>query len=211
MNRDRVINVDLDGVVYPWHEVFATYASLTKESDQWHRLDNGSSYRFVEPTIWDFWEQWNMSKEQWVALFRKGVNDGYIWQEGKPIKGAQDTLWRLSDDGYLIRYITHRLVYAGNHRQSVVSTATWLDNWNLPYWDLCFLSKYTNKSQLASHFAIDDKWESVVSQGGAGSIAALFARRWNQSFWAPEYTVHSWRGFYDFVNDTVPTETVDER
>ena len=48
-------------------------------------------------------------------------------------------LRQLSDEGYRIRIITHRLVTNWGHARIVSDTVEWLDTNRIPYRDLCFL------------------------------------------------------------------------
>jgi 5'(3')-deoxyribonucleotidase len=54
------------------------------------------------------------------------------------IEGAAPALRRLSDADIHIRIITHRLFIAHFHREAVQQTVDWLDNYGIPYRDLCF-------------------------------------------------------------------------
>jgi len=47
----------------------------------------------------------------------------------------------LSDEGYRIRIITHRLYIHYFHASAVQQTVEWLDSHGIPYWVLCFMKE----------------------------------------------------------------------
>jgi hypothetical protein len=59
------------------------------------------------------------------------------------IPGARAYLRKLSDEGYRIRIITHRLFIHYFHGMAVQQTIEWLDQYGIPYWDLCFMKNET--------------------------------------------------------------------
>ena len=51
------------------------------------------------------------------------------------IPGARKWLQKLSDEGFRIRIITHRLFIEHFHAPAIQQTIEWLDSNGIPYWD----------------------------------------------------------------------------
>jgi 5'(3')-deoxyribonucleotidase len=186
-----IINVDLDGVVYDFHKQFTKYISL---------LVNGG-WLMPEPITWEFWHEWNMSHDEWKGWFRKGIEDKEIWWKGDAISGAAHNLWKLSGDGHTIRIVTYRLVHKFNHAASIQATVSWLDDNNIPYHDIAFLSHRTSKNDIRADVVLDDN-PNYLPAGleSNGARGVLFERPWNRTAVRDYYSVDSWDNFYEGVN-----------
>ena len=64
-----------------------------------------------------------------------------LFQTAPMIPGARKYLRLLSDEGFRIRIITHRLFIRYFHDRAVQQTMEWLDVHGLPFWDLCFMKE----------------------------------------------------------------------
>ena len=169
LKAEPIINVDLDGVVYPWHEVFKEWAE--------HQLD-----RELPPiTHWNFYEDWNLSQGGFKNLFRRGVEYGNIWDKlVSPVEGAIEHLWDLSDDGYYIRIVTHRLAHKFGHKLAVDQTVAWLDRYSIPYRSLVVIGPEP-KTNYPADVMVDDSpsnlWQWEQKYPGT---AIRFERPWNR-------------------------------
>jgi 5'(3')-deoxyribonucleotidase len=74
------------------------------------------------------------------------------------IDGAAPALRRLSDAEIHIRIITHRLFIPHLHREAVQQTVDWLDNYGIPYRDLCFTGE---KVAVGADLYIEDTPHNV--------------------------------------------------
>ena len=194
-----IINIDLDGVVYPWSGVFAQWVQKQEPTRQ-----------CPEPTMWNFHEEWGMSCGEWMNSFRRGVEYDCIWVEGRPIFGAVDNLWKLSDAEYHIRLLTNRLVHPFGHRRAIAATAAWLDEWNVPYRSFAAISD-EDKSHYDAACLVDDNLENVMEfVGTTGHLGILFTTSSNRNGWPVDHSenlvrAESWQDVYDIIRERVPT------
>ena len=190
----RVVNIDLDGCVYPDLDDILKQYIAQEESD----LRTGLS--LPRATTWEFWKDWGMSKGEWNALFRRGVEVGYIFRKGQPVRGAVDALWRMSDDGWFVRIVTHRLAHARNHRIVQESTAAWLDEHNIPYRSIAYVGNGEFKQDYSCQLAVDDKLNNLA--GMQTGQALLFDRPHNRGVdfrYGNIRRVHSWKDVLDYA------------
>lgn len=171
----RTINVDLDGVLYPFHE------ELWKYGYRKGYLQGDNEQAMNPVTKWEMWEDWGISHGEWKSIFRKGVEDDVIWRLGNAIPGSVSALWRLSDAGWNIRIVTHRLVHKFNHTDAIVATVDWLERHNVPFWDIVFLGK-GDKADIFADAMVDDRPENLSQfalYAREGS-AILYDQPWNR-------------------------------
>lgn len=201
MSEQPIINVDLDGVIYDFNKALASWLESQgrygpgpiKSYDLSDTYLQGMSY--PTPIVWDYWSQWDMTKGQWLTEFRRGVEAGFIWVEGRPMKGAVHGMWELNDAGFYLRIVTHRLVHKSGHRQAISSTVDWLDKYNIPYRSIAFLGK-EGKDNYEAEILVDDKPENVEDWTRFHRHGILYDQPWNRSVEAsPErriYRATSW-------------------
>src|SRR5580765_6816374 len=95
-----VIGVDLDGVCADF------YGRMREVAAEWFEKPLRQLTRDVEYGL----RQWGVSnKEQYESLDRFAVTQRELFSTQKMMPGARRYLRRLSDEGYRIRIITHRL------------------------------------------------------------------------------------------------------
>jgi hypothetical protein len=187
------LNIDLDGTIYDFHSFFTDYVSLKKFK---------YNLRYMDPTTWEFWEEWGMSYGEWQGWFRRGVEEREIWWKGDEIRGAAKNLWKLSDLGCTIRICTYRLVHKFNHAASIEATVSWLDEHNIPYHDISFLSHRTSKNDIRADVSLDDNAKYLPSGLNAESRKGiLFARPWNKDDWNNYEIVNTWDDFYERIEE----------
>lgn len=173
----RTLNLDLDGVIYPFHAALKSFAIK-------YRLLDFEDVVHAEPTKWEFWEDWNISEGEWKSVFRKGVEQGVVWGMGSPVPGSVSALWRIAEAGWNIRIVTNRLVHKFGHHAAITQTADWLDQHNIPYWDICFLGK-SEKHDLYAEAMIDDNIVNceLFKDRWPQSTVILFKQPWNESLY----------------------------
>lgn len=188
LRNETVFNVDLDGVIYPWHEVFKTYAEETL------------GYELPEITHWDFYEDWGLSLGGFKNLFRRGVEYAELWNQPVPPEpGAVETLWKLSDRGVYIRIVTHRLAHKFGHRLAVHQTVDWLDRWSIPYRSLVVIGNEP-KTNYPCDVMIDDSPANLfqaTQQGDAETIR--YRKPWNEGEDYCTYVVEDWYGVEELI------------
>jgi 5'(3')-deoxyribonucleotidase len=163
-----IIGVDLDGVVGDFYGAMRRIAaewldrpldSLTAEVDygldQWGIADFGGYYK----------------------LHRFAVTQRNLFRDMPPIKDAPAVLRKLSMHGIRIRIITHRLFLKYFHRTSITQTVDWLDSYDIPYWDICYMA---DKGAVGAHVYIDDAPDNVTRLREQGCRTIVFTNSTNR-------------------------------
>ncbi len=175
------INMDLDGVIYPWHEVTAEWVKMitNPNSKKMYDWDSGKQAMPV-PDKWDLEKTWGLTDAEFKAMFESGVKSGYIWRTGEPREGAQAMMWALDGAGFYIRIVTKRLVHKTNHALVQQVTSEWLDYWNIPYHEIVYVGNQSSKGEFSCDMAVDDYEKHITQYEEAGCAMPLLVRRpWN--------------------------------
>jgi len=172
-NSSFIFGVDLDGVVGDF------YKSVRKIAAEWlnrplEMLTDEVSYGFGE---WGLAEFGGYDK-----LHRFAVEQRNIFENMEPIENAPAILRKLSNQGIRIRIITHRLFLKYSHATSVTQTVNWLDNYDIPYWDICFMK---DKGAVGAHVYIDDAPENITSLRNLGCKTIVFTNSTNRDLPGP--------------------------
>jgi len=227
-----IINVDLDGVIYPFTDVFAASNELHGRFGPNRATPSGVplkipalpvqfmgydyqpvlGHTFSAPSTWNFWPEWGMTKGEWNTLFRRGVEYGMIWNEGIPYDGAVQFLWKLSEAEYHIRIVTKRLVHQFGHKYALKMTADWLDKNAVPYRSIAFLGD-EEKYMYPAAALIDDNPEYVYDfvENVEGAIGFIPQKSWNRYYsYKPQtdnvFLVNDWDIMYDIIRSEIPIE-----
>jgi len=168
-----VLGVDLDGVVA---DFTAGFRPIVAEELGVEAASLGDA------RSWELSEWGIADKERLDELFRAAVVDHRLFRKLAPIPGAAEVLQGLSQDGVHIRIVTHRIVLSGAHAITVHDTVEWLDEYGIPYWDLCFLGR---KSDLALDLLIDDAPHNVESLRAAGREILVMDQPYNRHVGGP--------------------------
>jgi 5'(3')-deoxyribonucleotidase len=168
-----ILGVDLDGVVGDF------YGAMRRIAAEWldrpvDSLTGEISYGLDE---WGIAEYGGYDRLHRFAVTRRN-----IFQDMPPIKDAPSVLRKLSNRGIRIRIITHRLFLKYNHRTSITQTVDWLDNYDIPYWDICFMN---DKGAVGAHVYIDDAPENVVRLRKQGCRTIVFTNSTNRGLPGP--------------------------
>jgi len=179
MNENEfILGVDLDGVVGDF------YGAMRIITAQW--LDRPVESLTTEVTYG--LEEWGISEYGgYESLHRYAVIQRSLFRDMKPIRDAPSTLRKLSNRGIRIRIITHRLFLKYSHKTTINQTVEWLDNWDIPYWDLCFMN---DKGAVGAHVYIDDTPVNVNSLRELGCNTIVFTNSTNRKLPGPR--VDNW-------------------
>jgi 5'(3')-deoxyribonucleotidase len=185
-----VIGVDLDGVCADF------YARMREIASEWlevglETLTTDVSYGLGEWGIRD--------EDHYRQLHRFAVTQRDLFETCPAIRGAATTLRRLSDEGYRIRIITHRLFINFFHEASVRQTIRWLDKHGVPYRDLCFMGE---KDQVGADVYIDDSPDNITALRAAGHYAICFANSANKGIEPPR--ARKWEEVYQLIRQRYP-------
>ena len=189
-----VLGVDLDGVCADF------YTRMREIAAEWLEVDLATLTKDVSYGL----TEWGIRDEDhYRQLHRFAVTQRDFFETCPPIKGAGPTLRKLSDEGYRIRIITHRLFINFFHEASVRQTIRWLDKHGVPYRDLCFMGE---KDQVGADVYIDDSPDNVAALRAAGHYVICFANSANKGVDPPR--VRKWEEVYQLIRERHP-EPVD--
>lgn len=150
-NVQFVLGVDLDGVVADF------YAGLRPIAAEWLGVEESTLTQDFSYNL----PEWNLvTMGTYDDLHRFAVTQRQLFRVLKPIENAAPVLRRLSHSNIRIRIITHRLYIPYFHEKAVSQTTAWLDNYDIPYWDLCFMK---DKAAVGANLYIEDSPSNVRS------------------------------------------------
>jgi 5'(3')-deoxyribonucleotidase len=168
-----IIGVDLDGVVGDFYGAMRNIAAewLDKPVES---LTENVSFGLDEWGIADY--------GGYDRLHRFAVTQRNLFLDMKPIQDAPAVLRKLSARGIRIRIITHRLFLKYSHRTSITQTVDWLDKYDIPYWDICFVA---DKVAVGAHVYIDDAPSNINQLREQGCRTIVFSNSTNRGLPGP--------------------------
>ncbi len=181
-----VIGVDLDGVCADF------YGRMRQIAAEWFELP----VEELTPDVSYGLKEWGITGNRYESLHRFALHQRELFQSMPMIPGARKYLRRLSDEGYHIRIITHRLFIHYSHSSAVQQTVSWLDKYGIPYWDLCFMKE---KSAVGADIYIEDNPDNVMQLRNAGHHTICFANSTNRHIEEPR--AESWEEVYRMIID----------
>jgi 5'(3')-deoxyribonucleotidase len=146
-----VLGVDLDGVVGDFYG-FMRYVAAEWLGVPVDALTEEVSYGLPEWGLRD--------SKQYSDMHRFAVTQRGLFRKMQVIDGAAPALRRLSDSDVYIRIITPRLFIAHFHKEAVQQTIEWLDNYGIPYRDLCFTGE---KVAVGADLYVEDTPDNVLA------------------------------------------------
>ena len=167
-NNTFILGVDLDGVVGDF------YGAIRKIAAEWLNKPVESLTTEVGFGL----DEWGLAEfGGYDRLHRFAVTQRNIFRDMEPIKNAPAILRKLSSQDIRIRIITHRLFLKYSHRTSITQTVDWLDNYDIPYWDICFMN---DKGAVGAHVYIDDAPENIINLRNQGCKTIIFSNSTNK-------------------------------
>jgi 5'(3')-deoxyribonucleotidase len=174
-----ILGVDLDGVVGDF------YGAMRVIAAEW--LDKPVEDLTTEVAFG--LDEWGIAEYGgYDRLHRFAVTQRHLFRDMKPIQDAPATLRKLSNRGIRIRIITHRLFLKYSHKTSVTQTVDWLDNYDIPYWDICFMN---DKVAVGAHVYIDDAPSNISQLRSQGCKTIVFSNSTNEGLPGPR--ADSWQ------------------
>jgi hypothetical protein len=169
-----ILGVDLDGVCADF------YAGIRPIAAEWLGVKETSLSMEVGYAL----EEWgiNSAPGGYLDFHKFAVTQRDLFRVLQPIPGCPQALRRLSKEGVRIRIITHRLFVKYFHKEAISQTIEWLDNYGIPYWDLCFMQ---HKTQVGADLYIEDSEKHVVQYRKAGSEVIVFSNSTNRHLRGP--------------------------
>lgn len=185
-----VLGVDLDGVCANF------YVRMREIAAEWFEKDIDAFPLIVSYGL----SEWGIrSKEEYESLHRFAVTQRNLFETVPMIEGARRILRTLSNEGYRIRIITHRLFIQYFHEMSVRQTIVWLDQSGIPYWDLCFMKE---KDQVGADIYIEDSPANLERLRDRGHYAICFANSTNTHIGDPRAA--NWDEVYALIKAWKP-------
>jgi 5'(3')-deoxyribonucleotidase len=173
-----ILGVDLDGVIGDFYEAMRLIAA------EWLNKDPDSLTKDVSFGL----DEWGINEYGgYERLHRFAVTQRSLFRDMKPMPDAPSTLRKLSIRGIRIRIITHRLFIKYSHKISINQTVDWLDTWDIPYWDLCFMN---DKGAVGAHVYIDDAPNNIIQLREQGNNTIVFGNSTNKDLAGPR--VSNW-------------------
>jgi hypothetical protein len=170
------VGIDLDGVCYDFsasvREYLCNYAAT-------HQVDVCQP-----PTRWEFYEDWGLDLDGFLATCHDGVDAGIVFAHGEPYPNTAEAFHRIKGAGHTIHVVTDRSF--GSNGASEAATRTWLDVHGLPFDSLTFSA---DKTVVRLDTMVDDKIANYDALEAAGVKAYLLTRAWNQHDQTPRRRV----------------------
>lgn len=162
-----VLGLDLDGTCADF------YGRMREIAAEWlgKSVDELSA-----PPTWGF-TSWGLGDGDYERLHKFAVTQRGLFETMEPLPGAPQALRKLSNDGVRIRIITHRLFIPYFHEVAVAQTVRWLDNHDIPYWDLCFMR---DKGAVGADLFVEDSPENIEKLRADGSDVVIFSNPTNE-------------------------------
>ncbi|MDR0998083.1 MAG: 5'-nucleotidase [Treponema sp.] len=174
-----IFGVDLDGVVGDF------YGAMRNIAAEWL----GRPVESLTGDVGFGLTEWGLDEfGGYDRLHRFAVTQRNLFRDMEPVRDAPATLRKLSGQGIRIRIITHRLFLKYFHRESVTQTVEWLDNYDIPYWDLCFMN---DKDAVGAHLYIDDSPANIILLREHGCRTIVFTNSTNRDLPGPR--ADDWR------------------
>jgi 5'(3')-deoxyribonucleotidase len=168
-----ILGVDLDGVVGDF------YGAMRRIAAEWLN----KPLEFLTEDVSFGLDEWGIEEYGgYDRLHRFAVTQRNLFRDMLPIKDAPATLRKLSNRGIRIRIITHRLFLKYSHKTSITQTVGWLDNYDIPYWDLCFMN---DKVAVGAHVYIDDAPQNITQLRDQGHKTIVFSNSTNKDLPGP--------------------------
>jgi 5'(3')-deoxyribonucleotidase len=166
--RAFVFGVDLDGTCADF------YGGLRPVAAEWLGVPLAT---LPEHVSWGL-PEWGIDKAPggYERLHRFAVTQRELFRILKPMPGAPMALRRLSVEGIRIRIITHRLFIKYFHGVAVRQTIEWLDSYDIPYWDLCFMQ---DKAAVGADLYIEDSPANIELLRADGHPTIVFSNSTN--------------------------------
>jgi 5'(3')-deoxyribonucleotidase len=168
-----ILGVDLDGVVGDF------YGAMRKIAAEWLSKPEEALTQNVSYGL----DEWNIAEYGgYDRLHRFAVTQRNLFRDMLPIKDASGILRKLSGRGVRIRIITNRLYLKYSHKTSITQTVDWLDNYDIPYWDICFMN---DKVAVGAHVYIDDAPKNITQLREQGNRTIVFSNSTNRGLPGP--------------------------
>ncbi|VEI13635.1 Uncharacterized protein conserved in bacteria [Trueperella bialowiezensis] len=175
LNR-LIIAIDLDGVCADYISGFRDY--MMNETGH-------PASEFPTPQHYDLSESgWPFKDYDSYHRYHKQAVISGLYRKLPVIPGAAEAVKELSDIGYHIRIVTHRLTFGGSHAQIISDTAHWLDDRKIPFGSICFSSV---KDDINADLYIEDSPSNIELLRKKGITTFVFSHEYNCGIDGPRF------------------------
>lgn len=182
---DFVLGVDLDGVVADF------IRGLRPIAAEWL----GKSVETLPLEVKYGFPEWNLEEfGGYDALHRYALKERDLFRHLPPVSDAPATLRKLSTVGLRIRIITHRLYIEWFHRQAIIQTVEWLERYDIPYWDICFMKQ---KSAVGANLYLEDNPNNIKELRDLGNDVIVVVNSTNRHL--PPPRAATWQEIEELV------------
>lgn len=184
--RRFVFGVDLDGVCADF------YRGLRPIAAEWLGVD---VEMLPERVSWNL-PEWGIDKAPggYEALHRFAVTQRKLFRQLPPMPGAPAAIRQLSGADVRIRIITHRFFIKYFHQVAARQTIEWLDHYDIPYWDLCFMQE---KAKVDADIYVEDSPKNVELLRAENVPTIVFTNSTNEHLPGPR--ANTWAQVVDLV------------
>jgi hypothetical protein len=130
--------------------------------------------RCPDPTRWEFYLDWGLSLEDFVAVCDAAADEGVLFR-AQPEPGVIDAANRVLRAGHELHIVTDRQFGAPGRSKSL--TLSWLIRHAHPYTSLTMSA---DKTSVPCDVFVEDKPDNYRALLAAGVDAYLLSRPWNQ-------------------------------
>ena len=171
MNAGATLDVmlDIDGVLYPFPELFTPYASAQLGREL-----------LLDTSTWAFYERWGLDENGFVEMLTRGVREHELWWDDSTYDEVPEVLASLHAAGHRLHLVTARGVAGVD--AALAATRHWLALIGI---EVASINLVDDKPSVVERLgldphrciAVDDAEHHVDSWHGAG-IAAVVLDRW---------------------------------
>lgn len=167
-------------------------------AEELHLTSEEALLKYPEPLTYGM-DSWDFPVD-FKTTHSQAVEKG-LYKNLKPIQGASERLWQLSNEGHHIIVVTSRFVVHGQHAKVLTQTGEWLDEHKIPYRDIMFVK---NKTTVFADVYIDDAPENILGLQALGRKVIIFDKLYNRDIEGLRAT--NWDEVYQIIKE-IETES----
>ena len=190
----RDILLDVDGVIYPFPELFTPWLAGRLERE----LE-------LDTTCWEFYERWGLDYAEFIEHLVDAVREQALWWTGEPYPDVAATFGRWRRQGHRIHLVTARDVAGAE--AGLAATRHWLASHGL---EVASVNLAQDKPQVLAELdlepgncvAVDDGPHHIAAWEDAG-VYGVVMNRWG-TYGGGHRSVPDLAGFADHLDQLRP-------
>lgn len=182
-----LLNVDVDGVIYPFTQAIRNKAAVYLDDEKYRTAPSSED--------WSMHEVFDLDPNEWDKMFEWAALNGVFNDFSlNPYPHAVSVLTQLHYNGHHIRLVTAKPILSGHKTHAIGDMIRWLRRHEVPYNSL--VVDY-DKSRYPCDVAIDDK--PNTTNWMTGDLNILFDQPWNQNTNVDRWR-HGWRRAFGWLD-----------